>query len=58
MDIGSLRALESGYFRLKEVVVVSLIGVLRFESIDLAGLGPELGLKYFPVPMAGPGFGL
>ncbi|MDQ0000642.1 hypothetical protein J2W15_004162 [Pseudarthrobacter sulfonivorans] len=53
-----MRALESGYFRLKEVVVVSLIGVLRFESIDLAGLGPELGLKYFPVPMAGPGFGL
>jgi hypothetical protein len=53
LNVDSLRAFEARDLCLEEVVGYSLFGVLRFESIDLAGLGAELGLKYFPWSLAG-----
>jgi hypothetical protein len=58
LHIGSLRAFEAGDLGLEEIVAHSLFGTLRFEPIDLAGLGAELGLEYFPVPLEGSCFGL
>lgn len=53
LHIGSLRSFEAGDLCLEEVVADSLFGVLRFEPIDFARLGPNPGLEHLPVPLAG-----
>jgi hypothetical protein len=53
LHIGSLRALQPGYFELEDIVVLTLLGVLSFETIDLTGLGAELGLENLDAALAG-----
>lgn len=53
LNICSLRAFEAGDFRLEEIVAQALFGVLRFQPIDLAGLGADLRLQYLKAALAG-----
>ena len=45
LHVGSLGALQPGYFELEDIVALTLLGVLGLKPINLTGLGAELGLE-------------